>query len=305
MIYTVTFNPSLDYIAAVDGFASGKTNRCRDERIVTGGKGINVSIVLKNLGLDSVTLGFIAGFTGNEIERSLKEQGLECGFIRVKNGFSRINIKLKGEEESEINGTGPQISGEDCAILMDRLSQLCSGDYLVLAGSIPPSLPDTIYSDIMRKLEGKGVKVIADCSKALLTNLLEYKPFLIKPNSFELEETFGVSLGNNKDRIAHYARKLQDAGAENVLVSMAGDGAVLCAGNRQVYYSDAPVGEVRNSVGAGDSMVAGFIAGWIEKNDYVHAFKMGISAGSASAFSDGFCSRTEVEKIYTQLIVGS
>lgn len=298
MIYTVTFNPSLDYVITVDDFVSGATNRCTNEHILTGGKGVNVSIVLKNLGVDSTALGFIAGFTGNEIERSLGDFGLNCDFIKLKDGLSRINVKMKGRAESEINSCGPYISTNDVENLMQKISKLEHGDYLVLAGSIPNSVPDTIYMEIMKSLKDKQVNIVVDATGDLLLNVLEYKPFLVKPNNFELEDIFGVKCGKDKNLIAKYAKKLQEKGARNVLVSMAGDGAVLFTENGDVHFADSPNGVVKNSVGAGDSMVAGFLVGWLKEHNYREAFKWGIAAGSASAFSDNLATKAEVKYIY-------
>lgn len=301
MIYTVTFNPSIDYNIKLDEFVQGDINRSKDEYVLIGGKGVNVSTVLKNLGLDSTVLGFISGFTGDLIEKSLTDYGLKFDFIRVNNGFSRINVKIKGKSETEINGSGPDISRNEIDMLMRRLSNLKDGDFLVLAGSIPKSVLNTIYSDIMEMLLCKNIYVIVDATGDLLLNVLKFRPFLIKPNNFELEELFNVKLGNDKEKIIKYARKLQDMGARNVLVSMAGDGAVFCTQTNEVFVSEAPSGKVINSVGAGDSMVAGFLTGWLEQKDYSHAFKMGISAGSASAFSENLAEKDEIMQVYSRL----
>jgi len=300
MIYTVTFNPSLDYIVGVDELKIGATNRSKSEEILPGGKGINVSIVLKNLGIDSTALGFVAGFTGEEIKRRISELGCQTEFIQVPEGNSRINIKLKGSEETEINGIGPVITDVQVDELYKKLDKLVEGDILVLAGSIPGSMSDSIYYDIMTRLEEKNVMVIVDATKDLLVNVLEKHPFLIKPNNHELGEIFGVELKSNEE-IIMYAKKLQDKGARNVLISMAGDGAIFLGEDGSVYESPAPKGKVVNSVGAGDSMVAGFLTGYLEKKDYQHAFKMGISTGSASAFSKELAKRDEVMAIYNTL----
>lgn len=301
MIYTITFNPSLDYTVTVDDYVHGSTNRSRNEHILIGGKGINVSAVLKNLGVESSVLGFTAGFTGEQIERGLEKQGLSYDFIRLNSGFSRINVKIKGSCETEINGSGPDISEREVNLLKTKLSRLRSGDYLVLAGSVPRSVPNTVYSDISAEMAERGVNVIADASGELLLNLLKYRPFLIKPNNYELEELFAVRLGSDKDKIAHYAARLQEMGAQNVIVSMAGDGAVMLTSDGNTIYADAPKGKVKNSVGAGDSMVAGFLCGWLEVGDYLHAFKMSIAAGSASAFSEELAAANEIMKIYKSL----
>lgn len=300
MIYTVTFNPSLDYIVSVDDFRLGMTNRTTDEQMFPGGKGINVSIVLGNLGLESTALGFTAGFTGAEIGRQLKAMGCRADFIPVDNGFSRINLKLKNIEGTEINGQGPDIPPQKVRQLMERLDTLEASDVLVLAGSIPASMPSSIYKDIMGRLKDRRVTVVVDATRDLLVNVLEYGPFLIKPNNHELGEIFGVEL-TTRESVVPYAVRLQAAGARNVLISMAGEGAVLVAEDGSVYAHGAPEGELVNGVGAGDSMVAGFLTGWFEKHDYEHAFKMGIAAGSASAFSERLATKAEVEAIYQSL----
>ena len=311
MIYTVTFNPSLDYIVGVDGFKTGKVNRTAEELILPGGKGINVSIVLQNLGMESIPLGFAGGFTGEEIRRLLKERKVEEQFVRVKKGISRINVKLRslenmpdGEktvsEESEINGMGPEISGEELETFYRQLDTLQKGDILVLAGSIPTVLPPTIYRDIMKRLQKRKVMIVVDATKDLLVNVLEYHPFLIKPNNYELGEIFGVTLQTKED-VVLYAKKLQKMGAGNVLVSMAGDGAVLVAEDGSVYRAEAPEGRVRNSVGAGDSMVAGFLYGYLNSGTYEDAFYYGICSGSASAFSENLATRKEVEKLLKKM----
>ena len=303
MIYTVTFNPSLDYIVSVDDFKLGLTNRTSSELILPGGKGTNVSTVLKNLGLESTALGFVAGFTGNEIVKRLNDIGIKSDFISIENGISRINLKLKSIDGTEINGAGPDISEEKVNELMDKLNQLKEGDVLVLAGSIPSSMPDDMYEKIMARLDGRGVMIVVDATRDLLVNVLKYHPFLVKPNNHELGEIFGVELKNRQDVIP-YGKKLQEKGARNVLISMAGEGAVLVAENGQVFEKPAPKGTLVNGVGAGDSMVAGFMAGWMEKQDHEYAFHMGISAGSASAFSENLATREEVQAVYEQVTEG-
>nr|MCR4907446.1 1-phosphofructokinase [Lachnospiraceae bacterium] len=262
MIYTVTFNPSLDYIVSVPDFKIGVTNRTASELIYPGGKGINVSLVLKNFGIDSVALGFTAGFTGDEIKRLIDLSGIKADFIPVSSGISRINVKLRGIEETEINGIGPAYSDADIDKLYEKLDRLKSGDFLILSGSIPPSLPSGIYMDILSKLNGRGIRYVVDASGELLTKVLDFKPFLIKPNKQELEGIFGCHIENNSDSLA-CARKLQAMGASNVLVSLAGDGALLLSENGDVYESLPPQGTLVNSVGAGDSMIAGFIIGYL------------------------------------------
>ena len=297
MIYTVTFNPSLDYIISLDDFQLGKTNRTTYERLLPGGKGINVSTVLYNLGIESTALGFVAGFSGQEIIRKAKKLGFTCDFIEVKNGYSRINVKMTDFDGTEINGIGPAIDACELETLMQRLGALNAGDVLVLAGSIPKSLPASIYKDILEKLENRGVLFVVDASKNLLRNVLEHHPFLIKPNHHELGELFGVQIAK-KEEVEPYVRQLQEMGARNVLVSMGAEGAVLLDENGQVYMLPAPKGTLINAVGAGDSMVAGFLAGWLENHEYSHAFKMAVAAGSASAFSEGFASKEEITALY-------
>lgn len=301
MIYTVTFNPSLDYIVSVEDFKLGMTNRTNSEQMLPGGKGINVSTVLGNLGIENTALGFIAGFTGEEIARRVEAMGVKSDFITIDEGISRINLKLRSIDGTEINGCGPKISGKAAERLMKKLEVLGEGDILVLAGSIPGSMPDDTYRRIMERLEGKGIMIVVDATKDLLVNVLEYHPFLVKPNNHELGEIFHVKLGNRAS-VVPYARKLQEMGALNVLVSMAGEGAVLAAQDGSIYEAPAPKGRLVNGVGAGDSMVAGFVAGWMEKKEYRHAFNMGISAGSASAFSEFLATREEVEAVYRQML---
>ena len=301
MIYTVTFNPSLDYIVSVDDFKLGLTNRTSSELILPGGKGTNVSTVLKNLGFESTALGFVAGFTGNEIVKRLNDMGIKSDFISIENGISRINLKLKSIDGTEINGAGPDISEEKVNKLMDKLNQLKEGDVLVLAGSVPSSMSDNIYRDIMADLKDRGVMIVVDATKDLLLNVLEYHPFLIKPNNHELGEIFDVKL-TTREEVIPYGRKLQEKGARNVLVSMAGEGAVLIAEDGQVFDTPAPKGKLINGVGAGDSMVAGFVAGWIEKQDYEYAFHMGVASGSASAFSENLATKEEIINVYNQVM---
>ncbi len=301
MIYTVTLNPSLDYIVSVRDFKQGFTNRTDSELILPGGKGINVSVVLKNLGMESTALGFTAGFTGEEIVRRLVSMGLKTEFIRLSEGVSRINIKLKSSEGTEINGQGPGIGEKEMEALMEQLGRLEAGDTLFLAGSIPSSMPGNIYRDILEKLRNRNLRVVVDAAGDLLSGVLEYHPFLIKPNHHELGELFGVEL-HTAEEVIPYGRRLQELGAQNVLISMAGAGAVLLAGDGSVYTASAPEGELRNSVGAGDSMVAGFMTGWLETKDYGHAFRMGVAAGSASAFSDFLATGEEIRKIYARVV---
>ena len=300
MIYTVTFNPSLDYIVGTEGFQLGNTNRTESELMLPGGKGINLSTVQKNLGNESTALGVTAGYTGEEIRRRVGELGFRSEFIDVGNGFSRINVKMKEFDGTEINGQGPVIGEEAVGRLLERLDSLEEGDTLVLAGSIPSSMPDSIYSDILARLEGRGIVFVVDATKDLLLDVLKYRPFLIKPNHHELGEIFGVELENRED-VVPYAERLQEQGAQNVLVSMGGKGAVLLDAEGNVHMLPVPKGTLVNAVGSGDSMVAGFLAGWTEKKDYEHAFKMGISAGSASAFSELLATEEEIRRLYETL----
>ncbi len=300
MIYTVTFNPSLDYIVSVNHFETGKVNRTTKELMFPGGKGINVSLVLKNLGLDSTALGFMAGFTGKEIERLLDVQNVHSDFIPVAEGISRINVKLRSDEESEINGMGPGIGAAEIDELYKKLDTLKDGDILVLAGSIPSVMPETMYRDIMERLSGRGIRIVVDATKDLLHMVLPLHPFLVKPNNHELGEIYGVKL-ETKEEVIPYARRMQAEGAVNVLISMAGEGALLVAEDGKVYQSMPPKGKVKNSVGAGDSMVAGFIAGYLKSGSYEDAFYTGLCTGSASAFSDNLATREEVNGLLQQL----
>ncbi len=300
MIYTVTFNPALDYIVKVDHLTLGMVNRTVQEDIYYGGKGINVSIVLNNLGLQSTALGFIAGFTGREISDGVAAMGVASDFIELREGISRINVKIKSQEESEINGQGPMIHDDELEMLYKKLDEIQDGDILVLAGSIPNTLPEDIYEKIMARLQEKDIKIVVDATKDLLLNVLKYHPFMIKPNNHELGEMFGVVLKTN-DEIIHYAKELQKRGARNVLISMAGDGAILVDENGQTFISAPPKGTVKNSVGAGDSMVAGFIAGYLKSDNYEDALKMGLATGSASAFSEGLATKEEVYQLLATL----
>ena len=300
MINTITLNPSLDYVVKVDKFKADDLNRTNDEKIYAGGKGINVSIVLKNLGVDNTALGYVAGFTGDEILRQIKEHGVSCDFVKLKEGLSRINVKLKSNGETEINGSGPDITNQDLEALYEKLNKLKKGDYLVLSGSIPKSVPSDIYETIMKRLLDKDVEFIVDATKALLLNVLKYKPFLIKPNHHELAEIFDVELKSDED-IIKYAKKLQEMGAKNVLISMAGDGAILLPENGEPIKREVPKGVLKNSVGAGDSMVAGFLYGYLKNKNIDEAFKMGIATGSASAFSEELATKEEVENLLKQM----
>ena len=301
MIYTVTLNPSLDYIVSVENFTLGRTNRTVSEAIMPGGKGINISIVLKNLGLESTALGYVAGFTGNEILRQLKQLQVASDFITIEGGQSRINFKLQSIEGTEINGHGPRILEEEIEALMDKLCKLQKGDILFLAGSVPTSMPVDIYQQIMVKLEEKGVVIVVDATRELLIKVLPHHPFLIKPNHCELGEIFGVVLKNRKEVIS-YGLKLQEMGARNVLISLAEEGAVLLTEDGRCWEAEALEGTVVNSVGAGDSMVAGFMTGWMERKDYKHAFCRGLAAASASVFSEGLANKKEADILYDRIL---
>lgn len=293
MIHTVTFNPALDYVVSIDNLITGEVNRTKSEKIYYGGKGINVSLILNRLGIENIAYGFSAGFTGEAIEGGLRERGVKTDFIRLKDGMSRINVKIKSSCETEINGQGPDIPQDAIDDLFRKLSTIKSGDTLVLAGSIPQTLPSDIYETIMNRLSGKGIRFIVDATKDLLLNVLKYHPFLIKPNNFELGEIFGKHL-TTKDEIISCAKALQSKGAENVIVSMGGSGAILVSADGQTYYIKAVSGKVKNTVGSGDSMVAGFIAGYMKTGDYKYALELGSAAGSATAFSDDLGTYDEI-----------
>lgn len=299
MIFTVTFNPSLDYIVRVDEMRLGTINRTNYEQLLPGGKGINVSIVLGNLGHPSRALGFSAGVTGVALEKLLADAGVDADLVHVKAGFTRINAKVKAVEETEINGQGPRIAPEDVDALFSKLDVLGQDDTLVISGSVPNTLPSDMYEQVMERLAGRGVRIVVDAERDLLTRVLPYRPFLVKPNNHELGDIFGVTL-KTRDEVVPYARRMQEMGAQNVLVSMAGEGGVLVAADGQVYQSPAAKGTVVNSVGAGDSCVAGFLAGLMETGSYQTAFRMGLAAGSASAFSDHLATRPEVEDLMSR-----
>ena len=299
MIFTVTFNPSLDYIVRVDEMRLGTINRTNYEQLLPGGKGINVSIVLGNLGHPSRALGFSAGVTGVALEKLLADTGVDADLVHVKAGFTRINAKVKAVEETEINGQGPRIAPEDVDALFSKLDVLGQDDTLVISGSVPNTLPSDMYEQVMERLAGRGVRIVVDAEHDLLTRVLPYRPFLVKPNNHELGDIFGVTL-KTRDEVVPYARRMQEMGAQNVLVSMAGEGGVLVAADGQVYQSPAAKGTVVNSVGAGDSCVAGFLAGLMETGSYQTAFRMGLAAGSASAFSDHLATRPEVEDLMSR-----
>lgn len=300
MIYTVTFNPAVDYVVYVRDFESGAVNRTQEESIFFGGKGINVSTVLQRLGVDTVALGFLAGFTGAAIEQGLQQMGIRTDFIHLRQGLTRINVKIKASCETEINGQGPQISGEALEALFQKLEILRPGDMLVLAGSIPSSLPDTIYEQILRQLKDRQILPVVDATRDLLCQVLPYHPFLIKPNHIELGEIFGRVLKTEAE-VRECALALQQKGARNVLVSMAAKGALLLDEKGGFHRIQAPPGKARNSVGAGDSMVAGFLAGYLETGDYAHALRLGTAAGSATAFSEGLATREDILQLFQTL----
>ena len=297
MIYTVTFNPSLDYVVSVDNFAMGKINRASDtERLVPGGKGINVSMVLDNLGIENRAICFSAGFTGEILKNLLKDRKVNADFINLEEGNTRINVKLKAGLETEINALGPVVKEQYIGILYEKLDYLDEEDFLVLAGSVPATMPDTVYRDIAQRMQYNKCNLIVDAAGDLLLNVLPYKPFLIKPNLDELRSLFDAEI-NSQDEIVTYAGKLMEKGARNVLVSMGEMGAVLLTEKGNVQSYKAPAGIVKNSVGAGDAMLAGFLSGYIKDRDYVKALRMGICTGSASAFSDELATKEEVEKL--------
>ena len=299
MIYTVTFNPAIDYIAGVNNLKMNEVNRSTSEKILAGGKGINVSIVLKNLEIESIALGFIAGFTGDEIRKRVEEFGIKTDFVNIPNKFSRINVKLqsivdgKVIEETAINGEGPKISEEEITEFLKKIEKIKREDFIVLAGSVSRNMSDDIYEKICSKVKEKGAKIVADATGKLLINVLKHNPFLIKPNKHELEEIFQDKIQTHEE-IVIYAKKLQEMGAENVLISMDKDGAILITKDKKMLASEAPKGKVINSVGSGDSMVAGFITGYIIYKDYEKALNMGIAAGSASAFSENLATKEEI-----------
>ncbi|MCI8370903.1 MAG: 1-phosphofructokinase [Lachnospiraceae bacterium] len=300
MIYTVTYNPAIDYVVHVRQLQAGSTNRSDQEELYFGGKGINVSMVLNELGIDSKALGFVAGFTGAAIENEVRQRGIAADFIRLDEGCSRINIKIKSEMETELNAQGPVISESAQQKLLNQIETLQDGDTLVLAGSIPCSMPDDTYEKALSRLAGKQVQTIVDTAGSLLLHVLPYRPFLIKPNLQELAELFGVTL-DSRAEIAHYAAKLQEQGAKNVLVSMAGSGALLLDEYGKIHFCPGCRGTVRNSVGAGDSMVAGFLAGFLERGDYSYALQLGSAAGGATAFSEGLAERKLIYRMLRQL----
>lgn len=299
MIYTVTFNPAIDYVVHIGDMKTGQVNRSEHEEMFFGGKGINVSVVLKELGIDSKALGFTAGFTGEAIENGLEEMGIDTDFVRLAKGNSRINVKIKSAQETDLNGQGPEISEAELEKLFQKLDELNDGDTLILAGSIPTSLPENVYERILERLSGRDIRAVVDATGRLLMNVLKYEPFLIKPNDHELGEMFAVKI-NNMDDALKYAQKLREMGARNVLVSMAEKGAMLLDENGKVHRCGVCTGTVKNSVGAGDSMVAGFVAG-VSEGGYGYALKLGTAAGGATAFSEGLAKREDIIRLLAQL----
>lgn len=300
MIYTVTMNPSLDYLLSLSGLQMGETNRSITERLVAGGKGINVSKMLHNLGTESIILGFAGGFTGEELCRQLTAAGLTQELIFLQNGNTRINVKLSAGQETEVNAKGPQAEEETIRAFYRKLETLSAEDYVVLSGSLLPDMPRDSYRQIMQHLQGRGVHFIVDATGETLKETLPLHPFLIKPNQRELEEIFKTEI-TERSQVAELAKQLQDMGAENVLVSLAGEGAVCAVADGRIFDSRPPKGKVVNSVGAGDSMVAGFLHGYLQTGDYKKAFLEGLCAGSASAFSEGFGTKEQVEGLLGQI----
>ena len=297
MVYTITLNPALDYVMKVGKLRYDDINRSKSEEIYDGGKGINVSVILTRLGVHNKALGFVAGFTGRKLEQMLVDEGIDCDFNRLSNGQTRINVKIKADTELDVNASGPDISEDDIKDLMDKLDDIGEDDYLVLAGSIPSTLPDDIYERILSRLQSRGVNFIVDATGDLLKKALPYKPFLVKPNHHELGDLFGVET-KTEDDIVKYARKVQEMGARNVLVSRAKDGATLIDENSNVTTFANVDGELVNSVGCGDSMVAGFVAGYINKKDYAYALKLGAACGNATAFSEELATADEIKKVF-------
>ena len=296
MIYTVTFNPALDYIMRVDGLQSKDINRTRSEEIHYGGKGINVSVILTRLGVENKALGFVAEFSGKQIEDMLVSDGIKTDFVHLKEGYTRINVKIRCDRELDINANGPEIKREEVDALFEKLEELKSKDYLILAGSIPKALPDNMYEKILERLDGKGVNFVVDATGDLLKNVLKYKPFMVKPNHHELGEIFGVEITALED-IEKYAKKLQEMGAKNVLVSRGKDGAALIDEFGKVHTMGNVPGKIISSVGCGDSMVAGFVAGYVKEKDYAYALKLGSACGNATAFSSGLATKNEIDKM--------
>ena len=296
MIYTVTLNPSIDYIVRLEKFTSGITNRTTSEEYYYGGKGINVSCVLAELDLDSTAYGFVAGFTGDAIEKGIRNDRIITDFIKLKHGISRINIKIKAGDETEINCQGPHITEQELERLLQKIDRISNGDTLVIAGSVPNTMPDDIYETMLERIKLKKVRIVVDATKKLLVNSLKYKPFLIKPNRQELSEILDVEV-KTEDDIEHYAKELQKMGAKNVLISLGGEGAMLIDENGNKHKAGVLKEKVINTVGSGDSMVAGFVAGYIKTEDYAYALKLGSVCGNATAFLSGLATKEKIEEL--------
>lgn len=296
MIFTVTLNPSIDYVVRLDKLTSGITNRTTSEEYYFGGKGINVSCVLAELGLDSTAYGFVAGFTGEAIEKGIRNDRIITDFIKLKHGISRINIKIKAGEETEINCQGPHIDDSELERLLQKIDRIASGDTLVIAGSIPNTMPDDVYERMLERISRKDVKIVVDATKQLLVNSLKYKPFLIKPNRQELSEIFGTEVKTEED-IEKYAKELQKMGAKNVLISLGGEGAMLIDENGEKHKAGVLKEKVINTVGSGDSMVAGFVAGYEKEHSYPYALKLGSVCGNATAFLSGLATREKIDEL--------
>lgn len=303
MIYTVTFNPALDYTMKVNNLQTGEINRADNEQMNYGGKGINVSAILSRLKTENKALGFIAGFSGDKLAEMLNADGIDNDFVKLNNGFTRINVKIKSDNETDINANGPDIQKEELEKLFEKLDALKQGDYLVLAGSIPKSLPDNIYENILERLKNRNIKFVIDATGDLLLNVLHFKPFLIKPNHHELGELFDVKI-KEYDDIVKYSKLLQEKGAENVLVSCGKKGAVLLDSQGNTYKIGNVPGKIISSVGCGDSMVAGFVAGYIEKGDYAYALKLGAACGNATAFSQSLATKEEIDAMLVNKHLG-
>lgn len=296
MIYTVTFNPALDYVMNVPNLNSKDINRTESEQLYYGGKGINVSVILSRLGVKNKALGFLAGFSGKQLDSMLKSDNIHTDFVYLARGYTRINVKIKSEQSIDINAQGPNISTEDIEKLMEKLEQIKEGDGLVLAGSIPKTLPNDIYEKILKRLDGRGINFAVDATGDLLLNVLKYKPFLIKPNHHELGDIFAVEIKTDED-IAYYGKKLQAMGAKNVLVSRGKDGAALLDESGELRTIGNAPGKIISAVGCGDSMVAGFLAGWEQKKDYAYALRLGSACGNATAFSETLANKQEIENM--------
>lgn len=300
MIYTITFNPAIDYVMKTGKFSFDNINRSESEEIYYGGKGINVSAVLTRLGVDNTALGFIAGFTGDELEKMLIKDGVKCDFNRLENGTTRINVKIKAEGEIDINANGPKIFEKDVSSLLKKLEKLKTGDFLVLSGSVPDTLNGNVYEKIAKTVSGKNVNLVVDCEGEMLLNTLKFKPFLIKPNHLELGEIFNSKIETVNDA-ERYAKLLVEKGAKNVLVSLAEKGAVLVDENERTHIIENVKGTLVNSVGCGDSMVAGFIAGYLQNNGFENALKLGVACANATAYSKGLCEKELVLKIFNKI----